>query len=72
MAPPIEIEQGSSIAGAVRILQIKKTTAFRIAANFRLGDRVESLPRGGRKEELCKADREMREFLVEKLDKNPY
>ena len=66
------VNNGSTILAAAQILKIKRASAFRIAAEFRLHGRVESLPRGGRTEENCKADNEMRDFLTETLEENPF
>jgi transposase len=56
---------------AVNILQLKKTTAYRILTEYRETGRIAPLPRGGRKEANCKADDEMRQYLVELLERNP-
>lgn len=54
------------------MLQIPLPTAYRIARAHRLEGRMEALAKGGRNEARCKADNEMREFLQEELQQNPF
>lgn len=64
------IENGSSLREAAAVLQLPVSTAYRIARQHRLEGRTEALPRGGQR--LLKVDDEMRQFLNQKLQENPF
>lgn len=82
MAPPVSVADrrrlieavnaGSSVKDAARILQLTASTAHRIVKQHRDEGRIESLPRGGRKDASCKVDEQMRIYLQNEVEQNPF
>ena len=63
---------GQNVRLASNVLGIKAKTAEHIIHVYDTTGRSDALPRGGRRQELCKIDDEMRHALAEIVDSNPF